>query len=381
MRDVKFRSVSPHPHAAEHPHAAQHPHAAGASKDYRYPDAPRRVYWELTRACALACMHCRAEALHRRLPDELDTKETFAVLTSLARVKPTPVVVLTGGDPLERPDFWEILDFAKSAGLHVDVAPSATPKLDRDVILKLAEHGVGAMSLSLDGSDPERHDSIRGIRGCYDMTMVAAQNIADAKIPLQVNTLVTAKTIDDLPAIYERAAEMRAKRWSLFFLVTTGRGSLLPQITPQQAETLLEWCVEKNPSAPFVIATTEAPQYRRVLLRRRGATGDAPVPGAGMRDGNGIVFISYRGDVMPSGFLPLSAGNVRDTDLIEIYRTSPLFVKLRDTASFGGRCGVCEFRNVCGGSRGRAFAKSGDTQDEDPLCAWQPAALAAQPQA
>lgn len=332
------------------------------------------MYWELTRACALACQHCRAEALHARLPDELDTAEVFTVLASLASARPAPVVVLTGGDPLERPDFWDILDHAKGLGLHVDVAPSATPRLDRDVIFRLAGHGVGALSLSLDGSTPERHDAIRGISGCYDMTMTAARHIADAGIPLQVNTLVTADTLGDLPAICDRAAEMQARRWSLFFLVTTGRGALLPQITAAQAEDLLEWLAERNAETPFVIATTEAPHYRRVLLRRRGIEGDGPVPGAGMRDGNGILFISYRGDVMPSGFLPLSAGNVRERDVLDLYRSAPLFVGLRDTDAFGGRCGICEFRRVCGGSRGRAYANGGDVLAEDPLCAWHPAA-------
>lgn len=334
------------------------------------------MYWELTRACALACRHCRAEAVHARLPDELDTAEAFGVLASLARCRPAPVVVLTGGDPLERPDFWAILDHAKGLGLHVDVAPSATPRLGRDVILDLARHGVGALSLSLDGSTATRHDAIRGIPGCWDMTMRAAEHVAEAGIPLQVNTLVTADTLGDLPAIAERAAAMHARRWSLFFLVTTGRGALLPQITAEQAETLLEWLADRNASVPFVIATTEAPHYRRVLLRRRGIEGDGPVPGAGMRDGNGILFISYRGDVMPSGFLPVSAGNTREHDVLDLYRTAPLFVRLREPASFGGRCGACEFRRVCGGSRGRAYAATGDVLAEDPLCAWQPGGTA-----
>jgi len=308
------------------------------------------------------------------MPDELATAEALAVLASLARARPAPVVVLTGGDPLERPDFWEIFDSAKSLGLHVDVAPSATPRLDRDVVAELARRGVGALSLSLDGSTPERHDAIRGIPGCWDMTMAAARHVADAEIPLQVNTLVTANTLGDLPAVCERVGEMRARRWSLFFLVTTGRGALLPQITAEQTEDLLEWLADRNESTPFVIATTEAPHYRRVLLRRRGIEGDGPVPGAGMRDGNGILFISYRGDVTPSGFLPLAAGNVREHDVLDLYRRAPLFMELREPDRFGGRCGVCEFRRVCGGSRGRAYAASGDVLAEDPLCAWRPAA-------
>jgi radical SAM protein with 4Fe4S-binding SPASM domain len=341
---------------------------------YRYPNAPRRVYWELTRACGLACKHCRAEALHERLPDELDKEEAFRVLDSLARANPTPVVVLTGGDPLERPDFWQILDYAKEKKLHVDVAPSATPRLTREVIADLEKHGVGAMSLSLDGSDPERHDGLRGIPGCYDMTMVAAAHVAEVGIPLQVNTLVTANTIDDMPAICDRVGDMKAKRWSLFFLVTTGRGSLLPQITAQRAEELFEWLFSMQGKTSFVIATTEAPLYRRVLLSHRGEKGDAAVPGAGMRDGNGILFISYRGDVTPSGFLPLSVGNVREQDVLELYRDTPLFKQLREPSQFHGRCGICSYNNVCGGSRGRAYAATGDPLSEDPLCVHQPKA-------
>jgi MoaA/NifB/PqqE/SkfB family radical SAM enzyme len=345
-----------------------HPHAVHVD----YERAPRRIYWELTRACGLACKHCRAEALHERLPDELDRDEALRVLDSLATAKPAPVVVLTGGDPLERPDFWEILEHARRLGLHVDVAPSATPKLTREVIAALAERGVGAMSLSLDGSDAERHDALRGIAGCYDMTMTAAQHVAEAGIPLQVNTLVTADTLPDMPAIRDRVEDMRAKRWSLFFLVTTGRGSTLPQILPAQAEELLAWACDAGRDRSFVVAATEAPMFRRVQLQRQGKAPDAPVPGAGMRDGNGILFISYRGDVTPSGFLPLVTGNVREVDVLTLYRESELFRALRRTDEFGGRCGLCEYRRACGGSRGRAYAATGDPLAEDPLCVYEP---------
>lgn len=359
-------------------HPGGHPEA---TTDCRYDESPRRVYWELTRACGLACAHCRAEALRQRLPDELTTAEAFAVLRSLATAKPTPAVVLTGGDPLERPDFWEILDYARSLGLHVDVAPSATPKLTREVILELGRRGVGAMSLSLDGATPARHDALRGIDGCFAMTMDAARAVAEAGIPLQVNTLVTAQTLDDMPAIRDVVATMSAKRWSLFFLVTTGRGSVLPQIEPQQAEDLLRWVCGLGRSTGFVVAATEAPMYRRVLLELRGQGPGAAVAGAGMRDGNGILFLSYAGDVMPSGFLPVAVGNVRETDPLELYRTAPLFRALRRPDGFGGRCGVCEYREVCGGSRGRAWADSRDALAEDPLCVYVPAALRASPAA
>lgn len=354
-------------------HPGGHPHAEDGARR-RYDESPRRVYWELTRACALACRHCRAEALHQRLPDELNTEEVFAVLDSLATARPVPAVVLTGGDPLERPDFWEILDHAKKVGLHVDVAPSATPRLTREVILELGSKGVGAMSLSLDGATPETHDRLRGIPGCYDMTMTAAEHVAEAGIPLQVNTLVTADTLAEMPAIGELVKTMHAKRWSLFFLVTTGRGSSLPQITPAQAEELLQWVVGLGRSGGFVVSATEAPMVRRVILEAKGQGPDAAVAGAGMRDGNGILFLSYRGDAMPSGFLPLVIGNVRETDPLTLYRDSPVMQGLRRPDGFGGRCGICQWREVCGGSRGRAYAATGDPLSEDPLCVYQPPA-------
>lgn len=367
-------SSSTHPLSARPSpgHPGGHPsHEDGTLR--RYDDSPRRVYWELTRACGLSCSHCRAEALHQRLPDELDTEEVFSVLRSLATAKPTPAVVLTGGDPLERPDFWEILDYARKIGLHVDVAPSATPKLTREVILEFAARGVGAMSLSLDGATPETHDRLRGIRGCFDMTMEAAAHVAEAGIPLQVNTLVTADTLAEMPAIGEQVKAMHARRWSLFFLVTTGRGSSLPQITPEQAEELLEWVCRLGRSGGFVISATEAPMVRRVMLQTKGQGPDAAVAGAGMRDGNGILFLSYRGEAMPSGFLPIVIGNVRETDALELYRNAPLMRDLRNPEKFGGRCGACEWREVCGGSRGRAYAATGDPLSEDPLCLYQPA--------
>jgi MoaA/NifB/PqqE/SkfB family radical SAM enzyme len=347
----------------------EHPHANFAAEHgCRYEQAPRRVYWELTRACALACRHCRAEAQKTRAADELSFDEACSVLRALSAAKPTPVVVLTGGDPLERPDLFEIITYAKGLGLHVDVAPSVTPKLTLAVVQQLAEHRVGAISLSLDGADAASHDRLRGIDGTFERTLEVAGAIVAAKIPLQINTLVTADTLSELARIRERVAAIGAKRWSLFFLVTTGRGSHLRQITSAQAEQLLEWVVEIAPRSPFVISTTEAPQLRRHLLRY----GRSKVPGAGIRDGNGVLFISSRGELMPSGFLPLSAGSVRHADPLTVYRESPVFTALRDTSRFAGRCGRCDVKDVCGGSRGRAYAVSGDPLGEDPLCAYLP---------
>lgn len=336
--------------------------------------APLRVYWEVTRACDLACRHCRADAIARRDPGELSTAEGLHLLERLAGFgDPAPHVVLTGGDPLKRSDLWVLIGAARALGLGVSVAPSATPLLRPWDIRRLKVAEVEAISLSLDGSTPARHDALRGVSGTFERTLAAARAARVAGLKFQVNTLVAAGTLDDLPAIHLLARELGAERWSLFFLVSVGRGTVLEQITAVEADDVASWLAELarqgRDSGP-IVTTTEAPFFRRVLLQRR--QGRAGGHGAGVRDGNGIMFISHTGDVQPSGFLPLTAGNVRTDDPVAIYRDSALFGRLRQPDAFAGRCGVCEFRWECGGSRARAFATSGSPFGEDPLCGYQP---------
>ena len=336
--------------------------------------APLRVYWELTRSCDLACRHCRAEAVPLRHPDELSTAEGLRVLEQLAAFPdPKPHLVFTGGDPLKRPDLWGLIAAARAFGLRVSVAPSATPLLDATALARLQEAGVEAISLSLDGSTAARHDGLRGVPGTFERTLAAARAAGAAGLPFQVNTLVAQETLDDLPAIYLLTSELGAARWSLFFLVSVGRGAVLESITPAGADDLMRWVVElAEQGVGPVVTTTEAPHFRRVMLQRHGAPGRGQ--GAGIRDGNGIMFISHTGDVQPSGFLPLTAGNVRTQHVVEIYRESSLFRTLRRADLFEGRCGRCEFHWQCGGSRARAYAASGDPFGEDPLCSYQPRA-------
>lgn len=334
--------------------------------------APLRVYWEVTRACDLACRHCRAEAVSRRHPEELTTVEGLHMLERLAAFGgPQPHLVLTGGDPLKRPDLWVLIAAAWALELPVSVAPSATPLLEPVGIRCLKQAGVEAISLSIDGATAARHDAVRGVGGTFERTLEAACVAREAGLPFQINTLVAAETLDDLPAIYLLASELGAARWSLFFLVSVGRGTLLEQIRPSEGEDVMRWLAElTGRGGGPVVTTTEAPHFRRVLLQRhRGA---ARGHGAGVRDGNGIMFISHTGDVQPSGFLPLSAGNVRTADVVSIYRDSPLFHRLRRPDLFTGRCGRCEFHSVCGGSRARAYSASGDPFAEDPLCPYEP---------
>lgn len=351
------------------------------SSGFVFAEAPLRVYWELTRACDLACRHCRAEAIPQRDPQELGTADGCRFLEALAGFgRPAPHVILTGGDPLKRPDLWELIDHGVGLGLPLSLAPSATPALTRDVIRGLKASGIRAMSLSLDASTAEIHDGIRQVRGCFIRTMEAALDTMAAGIALQINTLVTRDNLDDLPELRRLVGVIGAARWSLFFLIPVGRGRMLGQVTPARCEELLRWLYGVSKDSPFVVTTTEAPHYRRVALEQmrndghdRDESRQNPIRKVfGIRDANGIMFVSRAGEVQPSGFLPLSAGNVRALSPVRIYREAPLFRNLRQPERFDGRCGRCEFREICGGSRARAYAASGNPFGEDPLCPYEP---------
>lgn len=337
---------------------------------------PLRVYWEITRACDLACRHCRATANPNADPSELTTAEGYRLLEQLASFgEPFPHLVLTGGDPLKRDDLIELIAVAQNLGSHVSVAPSATVLLTRGALIALGIAGVDAISLSLDGSNAERHDAIRGIEGTYERTLEAARVARVIHLPFQVNTLVCADTVDDLPAIYDQVVELGAARWSLFFLVSVGRGRLLESISTERAEQVLEWIAglgSRRGIAVPLVTTTEAPQLRRIVIEHQSDGGSAAAHhAAGVRDGNGIMFISHTGNICPSGFLELPAGNVRTDSVVDVYRDAPLFQQLRAADGFHGRCGRCEYRWDCGGSRARAFSTSGDPLGEDPLCEYE----------
>ena len=350
-------------------------------RNFIYSQAPVLVYWELTRACNLACRHCRAEAIGERDQQELSTLEAEGLLERIRAFGGNgPHVVLTGGDPLKRPDLFSLIDYGASLGLTLSVAPSSTKALTREVLRDFKRAGVQSIALSLDGSTAESHDGLRGVPGCFNRTLDSAWNALEAGLSLQINTLATAATMAELPAIYALLSRLPLMRWKLFALIAVGRGRLLREMTPRQCEAMHHWLYYLAKEAPFPVATTEAPHFRRVALTRMRAEG-IPVAqirrtsvgrGFGIRDGNGIMFISHTGDVYPSGFLPLAAGNVRREHVVEIYRESDLFMKIRKTENFKGRCGQCEFRGICGGSRARAYANYGDCLAEDPACNYQP---------
>lgn len=314
-------------------------------------------------------------------PRQLNFEEGKRLLDQIADFgDPKPHLVMTGGDPLERSDLFDLISYARSRGIEVSVTPAATPKVTREKLAELKAAGVDSIALSLDGSTAERHDSIRQVPGCFDITVQAAKWAGEVGLPLQTNTLVSEETCEDLPAVYQLMHEFPLMRWSLFFLISVGRGKELNEMDPAKGEALMAWCQDLVNVSPFQIKTTEAPAYRRVAHERMVGAGMSAEQmkatsvhrGYGIRDGNGIVFVSHLGQVFPSGFLPLEAGNVRIQSLVDIYRNSKVFTNVRNVNAFEGKCGYCEFRKICGGSRARAYAHTGNPAGSDPFCTYQP---------
>ncbi len=344
---------------------------------------PLLVYWEITQACGLACKHCRAEAMPKAHPLELTVAEGRAFLNQLLDFgDPLPHLILTGGDPLFRPDIYRLIDHACGLGLEVSITPSATPLLTNNAVSRLKQHGIQSLGLSLDGSCAEKHDAIRVVPGTFDRTMEAARHAGRIGLPIQVNTLVAEETAADLPAIYRLLrTSFPVMRWSLFFLISVGRGKALNEVSPEEGERIMNWVLDLVPRAPFLVKTTEAPSYRRIAVNRMRAAGMAGTQmsktsvyqGFQIRDGHGIVFVSNLGEVFPSGFLPLPCGSVRTQSLVDLYRNSEIFRALHSPDRFHGKCGACEFSHICGGSRARAFAHTGDALGSDPFCPYQPA--------
>jgi AdoMet-dependent heme synthase len=348
----------------------------------------------VTQACDLACVHCRAMAEPRRHPLELSTEEGKRLIDQVAAMG-APVFVLTGGDPLKRPDIFHLVEYAAERGVRTSMTPSATPLLTREAIAELKHRGLARMALSLDGSTAEIHDAFRGVAGSFHRTLEAVRWGRELNLPLQINTSITRRNLDDFDDITTLVEGLGIVLWSVFFLVPTGRGRQSDMITAKEFEQVFAKLYQLERTAPFGIKTTEAQHYRRYALQRKvaergnGASrqadlGPAGTPRArvrddigrgprGINDAKGFVFVSHLGEVMPSGFLPVSGGNIRRQPLLDIYQSSPVFLRLRDTLYLKGKCGVCEFREVCGGSRARAYAVTGDALAEEPYCVYQPA--------
>ncbi len=360
-----------------------------------FAQSPFIAIWEVTRACQLHCLHCRAKAQRHRHLLELTTEEGFRLIDQIAEMD-RPLLVFTGGDPLEREDLFDFIRYGRERGMEVAMTPSATPRVTKEALLRAKAAGLARCAFSLDGSTREVHDHFRGTRGSYDLTVGALGMMREIGMPIQVNTTVSRYNMEDLPRIADVVESFGATLWSVFFLVPTGRARAQDMVDADEAERVMEWLWAQSQVRSFDVKTTAAPHYRRVILQHRAqGEGGRPGPGSaqtvppvagadfaaggpGLRaprsvnDGNGFVFISHTGDVYPSGFLPVVAGNVRQTRLADIYRHSPVFRQLRDPALLKGKCGACEFKAVCGGSRARAYGVTGDFLASDPACAYVP---------
>ena len=364
---------------------------------------PILVFWEMTRACGLACRHCRASAIAHPLPGELTAEEGLSFVDALGRFDaPRPVLVATGGDVLERADLDALVARAAELKVPVALAPSVTPLLTDDRVASLRRAGIKVMSISLDGATAETHEGVRGVEGQFSATLAAIDRLRRHGITVQVNTVVMRANVEEFAAIARIVKESGASIWEVFFLIQVGRGLALGELTPAQNEDVCHFLVDAARYG-MIVRTVEAPFFRRVVESRaigpgaansRAPDGTGPLyerlaaalraelgeptsrlraQTKGTRDGKGIVFVAHDGEIHPSGFLPLSLGNIRDDDIASVYREHPLLRRIR-AADFGGRCGRCDFRELCGGSRARAYASSGDSLAEDPACAYQPAA-------
>ncbi|MGZ4359416.1 MAG: TIGR04053 family radical SAM/SPASM domain-containing protein [Gaiellaceae bacterium] len=355
---------------------------------------PILVFWETTRACRLACRHCRAEAIEQPLPGQLSTAEALAFVESLTGFgRPYPVLVVTGGDPLMRPDLGLVLERAGELGLPRALAPSVTPLLTPERLEWLRGLGVSTISLSLDGAGPEAHEGMRRVPGHFAATLAALRAARAAGMTVQVNTVVTRDTVAELPAVARIVADSGASIWELFFLVKVGRGVDVGELSAEENEDVCHFLYDASRYG-FIVRTVEAPFFRRIVQWRRaqpalpldpgplylrlgeelrrqlGPPGlDSRAQTKGTRDGKGIVFVGHDGEVYPAGFLPLSLGNVRRENLVETYHSHPLLRAIR-AAAFTGRCGACDYADLCGGSRARAFASCGDPLGEDPACCY-----------
>jgi radical SAM protein len=373
-------------HPASHGRTMPHP-GPPMSFAVDFARAPLLVIWEVTRACALACQHCRADAIDRRDPRELSLTEGRKLLDDI-KAMGTPIVVLTGGDPIQRDDLEDLIRHGKGLGLRMGTIPAGTPRLTRERLRSIKEAGIDQVAFSIDAPTAAKHDAFRKVEGSFDLTMQGARWAREEGIPLQINTVFSRYNFEDFEALAELVESLGIVFWEVFFLVPTGRGTVLESCTAEQYEVLFAKLYALSQRAPFVVKVTEAQHYRRYILQQKGQGDGRPIAEDGkpmemkpagparaigmsskvVNAGNGFCFVDHTGDICPSGFLPMVAGNVRTKDIADVYRTDSVFRELRNEVLLKGKCGRCEFKSACGGSRSRAHAVYGDYLAEEPFC-------------
>ena len=344
---------------------------------------PLMFYYEVTQACDLVCKHCRASAQEDAHPGQLDTARSKALIDQIATFPRPPMMVMTGGDPLKRADLFELIGHAAASGLHVALTPSATPLATFEAFSRAKEAGVKALGISLDGPSAEIHDAFRGWEGSFQRTLVMLQTARELELPVQVNTTVTRRNFKQLDRIAEVLSEQGIAMWSVFFLVPVGRGVEEERILPAEYEIAFRRLWYHARRQPYAVKTTEAPHYRRYVLQHGGdpLAGPQQKDGPGRRvhraplgvtDGKGVMFVSHIGEIYPAGFLPIVCGRLPNDSVVDVYQNHPTFRALQDPDQYKGICGVCEYRYICGGSRARAYAVSGNPLGPEPDCIYVP---------
>lgn len=357
-----------------------------------FDQAPFLVIWETTQACDLACKHCRAEAQPNRHPDELTTEEAKQLLRDVRRFGPL-IFVFSGGDALKRPDIVELVRYGADLGLRMAITPATTPLCSREMLEQLRDAGCTRVAVSLDGSHPGIHDEFRQVAGSFQHGLRILRTAQELGMTTQVNTVIARHNIDDIEGLLGLMEELGIVFWEVFFLVPMGRARPEDVASAEEFEMVFNELYDLAKTASFDIKATAAPQYSRLVLQRkvqekrageRDESSDVLTDGVaysqkdgigrarGVNDGDGFMFVSHTGQIFPSGFLPVSAGNIREDDLVDVYREAPLFKELRNRSLFKGKCGVCEYLPVCGGSRARAYALTGDWLEAEPFCAHVP---------
>ena len=338
------------------------------------------IAWEVTRSCNLNCVHCRAAANCGPYPGELSTEKCFQLIDEIAIIS-SPVIILTGGEPLLRPDIFEIATHGTNKGLRMVMATNGT-LVDSATVKKMIQSGIKRVSISIDGKDAPSHDNFRQEKGAFDKTMLGIATMKEAGMEFQINTTITTVNLSQIKDILKLAKKLSAAAHHIFLLVPTGRGRDLADqaITAAEYEETLLWFHQESLDCSIQLKATCAPHYFRIMHQNK-IKGEQPKKKAGAPfhestrgclGGISFCFISHIGQVQPCGYLELDCGNVHKQSFAEIWENSEVFQNLRDYGKYGGKCGRCEFIKVCGGCRARAYEATGDYLAEEPLCLYKP---------
>ncbi len=367
--------------------------ASPLSKDYTskdFPFSPLVLFYEMTQACDLACQHCRACAQPLANPNELKLEQSMQLIDQISEFPKPPLLVLTGGDPLKRSDIYTLIEYATKKNISVAVTPSATPLVTEQAIAKLKAAGTSRLAISLDGANKETHDGLRRVNGSFQKTLDILTMAREQGLATQVNTTVTKDNLDEIDCIADLIADFSPVLWSVFFLVPVGRGTELKRLSAEECELVFEKLWLQNQKQAYAIKTTEAPHYRRFVLQKMaGAKSETRssrakfsspssnflqnrIRSVGVNDGRGAMFVSHVGEYFPSGFMPTHCGQFPQNHIVTSYQSSPMMKLLRDSNQLKGKCRKCEYRKICGGSRARSFALTGDPMESEIDCVYQP---------